>query len=46
VTDHRLSGRNFNVDLIIDGDMDALVAELNATHIRSLIEQKIKSMIA
>jgi peptide chain release factor 1 len=46
VTDHRVSGRNFNVGSIIDGDLDDLVAELSENHIRALIEQKIKSMIA
>jgi peptide chain release factor 1 len=46
VTDHRVSGRNFNSGSIIDGDLDDLVAELSENHLRSLIEQKIKSMIA
>jgi peptide chain release factor 1 len=45
VTDHRVSGRNFNVGSIIDGDLDDLVAELSENHIRTLIEQKIKSLI-
>jgi peptide chain release factor 1 len=46
VTDHRVNGRNFNVGLIIDGDLDDLVADLSESHIRSLIEQKIKSILA
>jgi peptide chain release factor 1 len=46
VTDHRVSERNFNVGLIIDGDLDALVADLAASHVRAQIEQKLKSMIA
>ena len=46
VTDHRVSGRNFNVGFIIDGDLDDLVAELTESHVRALIEQKIKSLIA
>jgi peptide chain release factor 1 len=46
VTDHRISGRNFNVSSIVDGDLDDLVAELTENHVRGLIEQKIKSMIA
>jgi peptide chain release factor 1 len=45
VTDHRVSGRNFNIGSIIDGDLDDLVAELSENHIRALIEQKIKSLI-
>lgn len=46
VTDHRVNGRNFNIGLIIDGDLDDLVAELSASHVRALIEQKIKSILA
>jgi len=45
VTDHRVSGRNFNIGSIIDGDLDDMVAELSESHIRALIEQKIKSLI-
>ncbi|MBN2399834.1 MAG: peptide chain release factor 1 [Candidatus Aminicenantes bacterium] len=45
VTDHRVSGRNFNIGSIIDGDLDDLVAELSESHIRALIEQKISSLI-
>jgi len=45
VTDHRVSGRNFNVGFIIDGDLDDLVAELSESHVHDLIEQKIKSLI-
>ena len=36
VTDHRVSGRNFNVGFIIDGDLDDLVAELTESHVRAL----------
>ena len=46
VTDHRVNGRNFNIGFIIDGDLDELVADLAASHVRAQIEQKIKSMIA
>ncbi len=46
VTDHRVSGRNFNIGSIIDGDLEDLVAELSESHIRALIEQKISSLIA
>jgi peptide chain release factor 1 len=45
VTDHRVSGRNFNIDFIIDGDLDDMVAELSASHTRALIDQKIKSLL-
>jgi len=46
VTDHRVSGRNFNIGFIIDGDLDDLVAELSESHVRALIEQKISGLIA
>ncbi len=46
VTDHRVSGRNFNIGFIIDGDLDDLVSELTESHVRTLIDQKIKSLIA
>jgi peptide chain release factor 1 len=46
VTDHRVSGRNFNIGFVIDGDLEELVADLTAGHVRAQIEQKIKSMIA
>jgi peptide chain release factor 1 len=46
VTDHRLSGRNFNIGFVIDGDLDELVADLTESHVRAQIEQKIKNMIA
>jgi len=46
VTDHRVNGRNFNIGFIVDGDLDELVSDLTASHVRAQIEQKIKSMIA
>ena len=46
VTDHCVNGRNFNIGFIIDGDLDDLVTELSASHVRVLIDQKIKSIIA
>ena len=46
VTDHRVSGRNFNISSVIDGDLDDLVADLSESHTRDLIEQKIKSLTA
>jgi peptide chain release factor 1 len=46
VTDHRVGGRNFNIGFIIDGDLDDLVADLTAGHVRARIEEKIKSLTA
>ncbi len=46
VTDHRVSGRNFNIGFVIDGDMDDLVVDLTASHVRARIEEKIKSLTA
>ena len=46
VTDHRVSGRNFNIGFVIDGDMDELIADLTESHVRARIEEKIKSLTA
>ncbi len=46
VTDHRVSGRNFNIGFIIDGDLDDLVADLSESHVRARIAEKIKSLTA
>jgi peptide chain release factor 1 len=46
VTDHRVGGRNFNIGFIIDGDLDDLVADLTESHVRSRIDDKIKSLTA
>ncbi|MBN2347077.1 MAG: peptide chain release factor 1 [Candidatus Aminicenantes bacterium] len=46
VTDHRIHGRNFNVGLVIDGDLDDLVAGLSEGHARALIDEKIKGLTA
>jgi len=46
VTDHRVSGRNFNIGSVIDGDLDDLVADLTQGHVRSRIEEKIKGLTA
>ena len=46
VTDHRVIGRNFNIGFVIDGDMDDLVADLTASHVRARIDEKIKNLIA
>jgi len=46
VTDHRINGRNFNVEFIIDGDLQELLDLLFENHTRSLIDEKIKSLIA
>jgi len=46
VTDHRVSGRNFNVGFIIDGDLDDLVADLTESHVRARIDEKIKNLIS
>ena len=46
VTDHRVDGRNFNINFVIDGDLDELVAKLSESHVRAQIEQKIRSLTA
>lgn len=46
VTDHRISGRNFNIEFILDGALDDLVADLAEQNQRTLVDEKIKSMTA
>jgi peptide chain release factor 1 len=44
VTDHRVESRNFNISLVLDGDLDNLAAELGEIHVRRLIEEKIAAL--
>jgi peptide chain release factor 1 len=40
VTDHRVSGRNFNVETILDGGFDELIKLLTEYHTRRALENK------
>ncbi|MCK4764326.1 MAG: peptide chain release factor 1 [Candidatus Aminicenantes bacterium] len=45
VTDHRITGRNFNVEVILDGSLDDLIIELTEIHNRQLLEDKFKEIV-
>ena len=46
VTDHRITGRNFNIETILDGNLDDLVEMLTEIHTRNTLEEKFKELVA
>ena len=46
VTDHRISGKNFNVENVIDGNIDDLINTLTEIHTKKQLEDKLKRIIA
>jgi peptide chain release factor 1 len=46
VTDHRVTGQNFNLDVILDGGMDELVRILTEDFTRQALEDKFKELAA
>jgi peptide chain release factor 1 len=46
VTDHRITGRNFNIETILDGNLDDLVEMLADVHTRKALEEKFKELVA
>ena len=46
VTDHRISGKNYNVDMILDGSLEELVSTLTEIHTKALLEERLKRIIA
>lgn len=46
VTDHRVTGRNYNVETIIDGSLDELIELLTEQHNKQALEDKFKEIIA
>lgn len=46
VTDHRIQGRNFSIEQVIDGNMDELVKILHEQHCQQKLEDKFKEIIA
>ena len=44
ITDHRVNSRNFNIDFILDGDVNDLMSELLAQHHESVIEETLKGL--
>lgn len=45
VTDHRINGKNFNIENILDGNIESLVKELNEINSKKLLEEKFKEII-
>lgn len=46
VTDHRINGRNFNIEIILDGSLDELITELTDIHTQKVLEEKFKEITA
>jgi peptide chain release factor 1 len=46
VTDHRVTGNNFNIEVILDGSLDTLVEMLTERHTRQALEDKFKEIIS
>jgi len=46
VTDHRINGRNFNVEAILDGNLDELVKMLTEIHTKKALEERFKEIIS
>ncbi|MEN8153856.1 MAG: peptide chain release factor 1 [Acidobacteriota bacterium] len=45
VTDHRINGRNFNIESILDGNIESLIKELSEINSKQLLEEKFKEII-
>jgi peptide chain release factor 1 len=45
VTDHRIDERNFNIESIIDGNLDELIKLLTEQHKKQALENKFKEII-
>ncbi|MGE5340512.1 MAG: peptide chain release factor 1 [Candidatus Omnitrophota bacterium] len=46
VTDHRVTGQNFNIEVILDGGMDEMVRLLSEDYNRQALEDKFKEIIS
>lgn len=46
VTDHRIPGKNFNLEIILDGNIDSLFELVNEINSRELMETKFKEIVA
>jgi peptide chain release factor 1 len=46
VTDHRITGRNFNIETILDGNLDEMIKSLTEWYTRKALEEKLKEIIA
>ncbi len=46
VTDHRITGHNFNIEVILDGSLDQLIGLLTEIHTKKALEEKFKELAA
>jgi len=46
VTDHRISGQNFNIEVILDGNLENLVGLLTEVFTKKALEDKFKQIVA
>lgn len=46
VTDHRITERNFNIEVILDGNVDEMIRLLTELHNKQTLENKFKEIIA
>jgi peptide chain release factor 1 len=46
VTDHRVTGRNFNIETILDGNLDEMIKLLTEQHNKQALEDKFKEIIS
>jgi peptide chain release factor 1 len=46
VTDHRITEQNFNIEVILDGNLEVLVRLLTEFHTRKALEEKFKEIIS
>lgn len=46
VTDHRVTGQNFNIEVILDGSLDPLIGLLTEIHTKKALEDKFKELAA
>lgn len=45
VTDHRITGQNFNIELVLDGRLDEMVALLTEIHTKKMLEEKFRELL-
>jgi len=46
VTDHRITGQNFNIETILDGGIDEMIRILTEDFTRQALEDKFKEILA
>ena len=46
VTDHRVNGKNFNIESILTGYTDELIKHLADIHTKKLLEEKLEAIIS